>query len=116
MSAKLGEILVRENFLSAQQLRSALDYQRAHGGRLSYNLVRLGLVPDEVITAVLSRQYGVQSVNLSLFELDLQILSLIPREVAEALLRCCRYPEPARRSRWRWPTRPTSPRWTTSSL
>ncbi|MEJ7616421.1 MAG: hypothetical protein WKF30_05495, partial [Pyrinomonadaceae bacterium] len=83
MSAKLGELLVRENFLSAQQLRSALDHQRTHGGRLSYNLVKLGLVQDEVITTVLSRQYGVPSVNLSLFDLDLQLLALIPREVAE---------------------------------
>ncbi len=37
MSAKLGEILVRENLLNAQQLRDALDYQRAHGGRLGFN-------------------------------------------------------------------------------
>ena len=32
MSAKLGEILVRENLISAQHLREALDYQREHGG------------------------------------------------------------------------------------
>src|SRR5918992_626530 len=53
MSAKLGEILVRENLLSAQQLREALDYQRSHGGRLGYNLVKMGLVSDDMITAVL---------------------------------------------------------------
>ncbi|MCA1642189.1 MAG: Flp pilus assembly complex ATPase component TadA [Acidobacteria bacterium] len=83
MSAKLGEILVRENLLTPQQLREALDYQREHGGRLGFNLVKLGLVSDDMVTAVLSRQYGVPSVNLDLFEVDQAVLRLIPREVAE---------------------------------
>jgi type IV pilus assembly protein PilB len=83
MSAKLGEILVRENLLTPQQLREALDYQREHGGRLGFNLVKLGLVSDDMVTAVLSRQYGVPSVNLDLFEVDPVVLRLIPREVAE---------------------------------
>jgi type IV pilus assembly protein PilB len=83
MSAKLGEILVRENLLTPQQLREALDYQREHGGRLGFNLVKLGLVSDEMVTAVLSRQYGVPSVNLDLFDVDPSVIRLIPRDVAE---------------------------------
>jgi type IV pilus assembly protein PilB len=83
MSAKLGEILVRENLISPQNLREALDYQREHGGRLGYNLVKLGLVSDDMITAVLSRQYGIPSVNLELFQVDEHVLHLIPQEVAQ---------------------------------
>ena len=83
MSAKLGEILVRENLISPQHLRQALDYQREHGGRLGYNLVKLGLVSDDTITAVLSRQYGIPSVNLELFNIDDSVLRLIPQEVAQ---------------------------------
>ncbi|HZG54536.1 MAG TPA: type IV-A pilus assembly ATPase PilB [Pyrinomonadaceae bacterium] len=83
MSAKLGEILVRENILTPQQLREALDYQREHGGRLGFNLVKLGLVSDDMVTAVLSRQYGVPSVNLDLFDVDAAVIRLIPREVAD---------------------------------
>src|SRR6266540_7096993 len=83
MSAKLGEILVRENLISTQHLREALDYQREHGGRLGFNLVKLGLVTDDMITAVLSRQYGIPSVNLDLFQIDEPVLRLIPQEVAQ---------------------------------
>ncbi|MDT5158673.1 MAG: type pilus assembly protein PilB [Acidobacteriota bacterium] len=83
MSAKLGEILVRENLLTPQQLREALEFQREHGGRLGFNLVKLGLVSDDMITAVLSRQYGVPSVNLELFDIDESVIRLIPREVAD---------------------------------
>src|SRR5437016_13367110 len=81
MSAKLGEILVRENLLTPEQLREALDYQREHGGRLGFNLVKLGSVSDDMITAVLSRQYGVPSVNLDLFHIDESVLRLIPQTV-----------------------------------
>jgi type IV pilus assembly protein PilB len=83
MSAKLGEILVRENLISPQHLREALDYQREHGGRLGLNLVKLGLISDDMITAVLSRQYGIPSVNLELFNIEPSVISLIPQEVAQ---------------------------------
>ena len=83
MSAKLGEILVRENLISPQHLRQALDYQREHGGRLGYNLVKLGLLSDDAITAVLSRQYGMPSVNLELFSIEESVIRLIPQEVAQ---------------------------------
>jgi type IV pilus assembly protein PilB len=83
MSAKLGEILVRENLLTPHQLREALEFQREHGGRLGFNLVKMGLVSDDMITAVLSRQYGVPSVNLELFDVDESVIRLIPRDVAD---------------------------------
>ena len=82
MSAKLGEILVRENLITPQQLREALDYQRVNGGRLGTNLVKLGVISDDVITAVLSRQYGVPSINLDLFHIEPAIIKLISQEVA----------------------------------
>ncbi len=82
MSAKLGEILVRENLISSQQLREALEYQRGSGGRLGSNLVKLGIISDDVITAVLSRQYGVPSINLELFQIEEDTIKLISQEVA----------------------------------
>ena len=82
MSAKLGEILVRENLVTPQQLREALDYQRNSGGRLGSNLVKLGMISDDVITAVLSRQYGVPSINLDLFHIEDEVIKLISQEVA----------------------------------
>ncbi len=82
MSAKLGEILVRENLITAQQLREALEYQRANGGRLGSNLVKLGIISDDVITAVLSRQYGVPSINLDLFQIEDSTIKLISQDVA----------------------------------
>ena len=82
MSAKLGEILVRENLITSQQLKEALDYQRTNGGRLGSNLVKMGMISDDVITAVLARQYGVPSINLDLFHIEPEVIRLISQEVA----------------------------------
>ncbi|MFN7948242.1 MAG: type IV-A pilus assembly ATPase PilB [Blastocatellia bacterium] len=82
MSGKLGEILIRAQLITPQQLKDVLDYQRLNGGKLGNNLVRLGIVTDDQITAVLSRQYGVPAVDLARVELDQQVVRLVPREVA----------------------------------
>ncbi|HKF51355.1 MAG TPA: type IV-A pilus assembly ATPase PilB [Candidatus Acidoferrales bacterium] len=82
MSSRLGEILVRDSLISQDQLKQALDYQKREGGRLGTCLVKLGIVSDEDITAVLSRQYGVPSINLKFYEVDPTVIKLIPQETA----------------------------------
>src|SRR5437867_9017824 len=82
MSGKLGEILLKENLISADQLKQALDHQKQSGGRLGNSLVKLGFLSDDEVTAVLSRQYGVPSINLSYFEVDQNVIKLVPMETA----------------------------------
>ena len=72
----------REPF-TPQQLQEALQYQKQHGGKLGYNLVKLGFVKDEEITQLLSRQYGVPSINLARFEIDPSVIKLVPAETAQ---------------------------------
>jgi len=82
MSSRLGEILVKDSLISADQLKQALEYQKRNGGRLGTCLVKLGLVSDDDITAVLSRQYGVPSINLKFYEVDPTVIKLVPQETA----------------------------------
>ncbi len=82
MSSRLGDILVKDSLISADQLKQALDYQKKNGGRLGTCLVKMGLVSDEDITAVLSRQYGVPSINLRFYEVDPSVIKLVPQETA----------------------------------
>ena len=79
MSARLGDILVKENLITAEQLKQALEMQKQKGGRLGTCLVKLGFVTDDEVTAVLSRQYGVPSINLKFYEVDPAVIKLIPR-------------------------------------
>ena len=82
MSSRLGEILVKDSLISADQLKQALEHQKKSGGRLGTCLVKLGLVSDDDITAVLSRQYGVPSINLKFYEVDPAVIKLVPQETA----------------------------------
>jgi type IV pilus assembly protein PilB len=80
---KLGELLVREDLISPEQLETALAEQKVSGGRLSYHLSRLGYLEESELADILSRQYNVPSINLSEFEIDQEVIKLIPRDVAE---------------------------------
>jgi type IV pilus assembly protein PilB len=83
MSAQIGEILIKENLITAEQLDIALKHQRESGGRLGSILISLGYVEDDDITSILSKKYGVPSINLSFFEIDPSIIKLIPIDVAQ---------------------------------
>ena len=82
MPVRIGELLLKEKRISAEQLQQALSHQKANGGKLGYNLVKMGFVKDEEITALLSKQYGVPSINLTQFDIDLGVIKLIPSETA----------------------------------
>jgi type IV pilus assembly protein PilB len=83
MAVRIGELLLKEKRITPEQLQQALNHQKGSGGKLGYNLVKLGLVKDEEITALLSKQYGVPSINLSEFELDPAVIKLIPSDTAQ---------------------------------
>ncbi len=83
MPARLGELLVRENLISLQQLQSAQTAQKQEGGKLGYHLTKLGFIEETQLTEFLSKQYGVPAINLSEFEIDADVIKLIPKEVAE---------------------------------
>jgi type IV pilus assembly protein PilB len=82
MPVKLGELLLKENMVTPQQLQEALGHQKMNGGKLGKAFVSLGYVKDEEITSLLSRQYGVPSINLDHFEVDPAIIKIIPAETA----------------------------------
>src|SRR5580704_10742126 len=82
MSSRLGELLVKENLITADQLRQALDQQKSTGARLGTCLMKLGFITDDEITGVLSRQYGVPSINLKYYEVDANVIKLIPQDTA----------------------------------
>ena len=70
MAVRIGELLLKEKRITAEQLQEALNYQRQNGGKLGLNLIKLGFVKDDEVTALLSRQYGVPSIALAEFEID----------------------------------------------
>ncbi|MDG1480882.1 MAG: type IV-A pilus assembly ATPase PilB [Myxococcota bacterium] len=80
-TSRLGELLVKEQLITPLQLKRAVDAQRNTGGRLGHELTRLGYIEENELTAFLSSQYGVPSINLAEFEIDPEVLKIIPKEV-----------------------------------
>jgi type IV pilus assembly protein PilB len=83
MAVRLGELLLKEKRLTPDQLQEALNAQKAGGGKLGHHVVRLGFIRDEEITALLSKQYGVPSINLREFDIDPLVVKLIPADTAQ---------------------------------
>ncbi|WP_257459882.1 type IV-A pilus assembly ATPase PilB [Archangium lipolyticum] len=83
MSGRLGELLVRENLISVQQLRKAQEEQQKNGTRIGTALIKTGAIEESKLTDFLSKQYGVPAINLKDFDIDAEIIKLVPKEVAE---------------------------------
>ncbi|PZR11397.1 MAG: type IV-A pilus assembly ATPase PilB [Archangium gephyra] len=83
MSGRLGELLVRENLISVQSLRKAQEEQQKTGSRIGTALIKVGAIEETKLTDFLSKQYGVPAINLKEFDVEPDIIKLVPKEVAE---------------------------------
>ncbi len=83
MSERLGELLIKRNFITAEQLKKAQEEQKLRGGRLESNLVKLGYIKEDELLSFLSAQYRVPSVKLSKIEINPNVVKLIPSSVAK---------------------------------
>ena len=83
MSQRLGDLLIKENAITPEQLEQAQKVQRDNGGRLGSALVKLGFLSEPEVTTFVSRQYGIPAVNLSYYEIDPAVVKLVPYEAAK---------------------------------
>ncbi|WP_224243962.1 type IV-A pilus assembly ATPase PilB [Hyalangium gracile] len=83
MSGRLGELLVRENLITVQALRKAQEESQKSGARIGTALIKTGAIEESKLTDFLSKQYGVPAINLKDFDIDPEIIKLVPKEVAE---------------------------------
>ncbi len=82
MSGRLGELLVRENLVSLQQLQKAQEEQRKTGDRIGSLLIKQGAIAETDLTSFLSKQYGVPSISLKDFEIGEDVIKLVSRQTA----------------------------------
>jgi type IV pilus assembly protein PilB len=83
LSERLGELLIKRNFITPEQLKKAQDEQKLKGGRLESNLVKLGFVKEDELLSFLSAQYRVPSVKLSKIEINPNVIKLIPPSISK---------------------------------
>ena len=62
-SRRIGELLLRENKITPQQLQEALEEQKRQGGqpKIGAILVKKGFITEETLTFFLSKHFGLPS-------------------------------------------------------
>jgi len=83
---KLGELLIRENVITPEQLNKAIAIQRQDGGRIGEILVKLGAVKEEEFIVILSKQLSIPYYSFGSGRLkpalDQELEKLIPKDFA----------------------------------
>ncbi len=83
MAERIGELLLREKLITPEQLQEAIEEQKRSGGRLGYNLTKLGYITEKELTSFLSKQYGIPTIDISETTIDPEVIKLIPEDVAK---------------------------------
>jgi type IV pilus assembly protein PilB len=79
---RIGDILVREGLITAEQLAAALEDARHNHTRLGFALIKLGYISEDELTRMLARQFKVAAVDLNRITIEPRIIKLVPSEVA----------------------------------
>jgi len=83
LAERLGELLIKRNYITPEQLKRASEEQKLKGGRLESNLVRLGYIKEDELLSFLSAQYRVPSVKISKMEINPGVIKLIPSSISK---------------------------------
>src|SRR5881296_1129596 len=82
VNRRLGDLLVADGLLTADQLKKALAEQKGSPEKLGSVLIRLNFVNEDQLIGFLSRQYGVPSITLAQLDIDSDVLKLVPAPIA----------------------------------
>jgi type IV pilus assembly protein PilB len=83
MATKIGEMLLKGNIITPEQLRNALDTQKKTKERIGSVLVKSGFIKEPELLAFLGRQFNVPVVDLSKYEINAEVVRLLPEEMVQ---------------------------------
>jgi type IV pilus assembly protein PilB len=79
---RLGDILLEQELVDADQLTEAMAHQRRTGKPLPYVFVELGYVSEEDIVVTLSEQLQVPHLRVDSYRIPLEVIGQIPAALA----------------------------------
>lgn len=82
INKQLGELLIERGVINTRQLDEALRLQKEKGGLIGQVLVSLGYATEEEIAQAITVQYGFPYLPLKGYEIDHEVIGLIPEHVA----------------------------------
>lgn len=82
-SSRIGDLLVKANLINEEQLAEVLSCPDLEEKFIGTVIVEKEFVGEDELVNVLSQQYGVPVVELDDYNIDEDIMSLIPKKVAD---------------------------------
>ncbi len=83
MPQRLGELLVAEKLITADQLEDAIEAQCLYGGRIGTSLIELGYLDEEEIARTLSRKLHLPYIEQELLmKIPSEVIDLMPQKLA----------------------------------
>jgi MSHA biogenesis protein MshE len=79
---RLGDLLVAERIISAEQLELALQQQRVHGRKLGVTLIELNFISEDQLLMFLAQQLDIPFFDLTKLTIQPQAVQLIPEAYA----------------------------------
>ena len=80
---RLGEFLQAAGLISPEQLDEAIEYQCIYGGKLGTSLIELGLIDENQLALILSKQLGQHYIKPEfLLNISASIINIIPEKIA----------------------------------
>ena len=84
----IGDLLLKEGIISAEQMQQASREQSLHGQKLEHHLVKIGAIDENTLACFLARQYQLPFVYLSDMEIEQECLGKVPLKTALELKVC----------------------------
>jgi len=83
MATKIGEMLLKGNLITQDQLRSALEVQKKTRERIGSVLVKTGTIKESELLTFLGRQFNIPVVDLSKYEINPEVVRLLPEDMVQ---------------------------------
>jgi len=81
---RLGDLLLDKRYLTVRQLDEALERQKKDGRSLGDVLLSMGLIKEDDLVQTLGAQFRLSTSEIDPYAVPLDVLELIPREIAQA--------------------------------
>ena len=78
---RIGDLLVSQGLITEKQLETALEEQKIRKTKLGETLMALGYISQQDFADVLSKQLGIESVDLHTVGLQDAAIALVPEDI-----------------------------------
>lgn len=79
---RIGDLLVAQQYISQDQLETALGEQKKSGLKLGRQLIELGFIEENSLLDLLSKQLGIPFIELKHFRFNRDLVQTLPESVA----------------------------------